>query len=175
MKKALAITLAISLALLMLFPLSGCKVGPRAAERYAEEAMQRAIGDEGEVTVDSGGEQVTIKTDEGETTIGQTTSLPDGFPDIIPVYPNIVITTSSKSTYDGKVSFSVAAESSDSFEDVSGWYMSQLEGWENKSEMTTEGDGGKWAMISGDKGSYSLWVQVTSDDGVYIIMGVEEK
>lgn len=175
MKKILAITLVISLGLLMLFPLSGCKVGPRAAERYAEETLQRAIGDEGEVTIDSGGEQVTIKTDEGETTIGQSASLPDGFPDEIPVYPNIKITTSTRSTNNGKVSFSVAAESSDSFEDVSSWYMNQLEGWENKNEMTTEGDDGKWAMISGDKGSYSLWVQVNSDDTVYIIMGVEEK
>jgi hypothetical protein len=174
MKKTLAITLAISLALFMLFPLSGCKVGPRAAERYAEETMQRAIGDEGEVSVDSGGEQITITTDEGESIIGSTT-LPDGFPDIVPVYPNMTIISSSKFTQDNKTGFSLTAETSDGFDAVSTWYSGQLDGWEDKSEYTSEGDGFKNSMISANKNAYSLWLQITEDEsGTYITMGVEE-
>ncbi len=46
-------------------------------------------------------------------TIGEGTDLPDGFPDVIPVYANIVITTSWKATEDDLEAFSVAASSSD--------------------------------------------------------------
>ena len=46
------------------------------------------------MNISSDEDTVEIKTDEGEATFGEGADLPEGFPDAIPVYGNMDITTS---------------------------------------------------------------------------------
>ena len=114
MKKIIAPVVVISLTIFMLFSAGGCR--ERIAEESVEAAIEEAIEDEGgggDVEVDINKGETTITTDEGEMTIGEGTDLPDGFPDVIPMYANMVIATSWKVTEDDKEVFSIAALSSE--------------------------------------------------------------
>jgi hypothetical protein len=174
MKKIITLAVVISLAIFMLFSASGCK--ERIAEESVEAAIEEAIGDEGgDVEVDIGEGETTITTDEGKITIGEGTDLPDGFPDTIPMYANLVITTSWKNTEDGKDVFSVAASSDDSGSAIFDWYMSQLGGWQNVSKFSSESEGETFSSISADNGTYSLIVTIIeTDEGTAVSISVGE-
>jgi len=170
MKKAITLILIISLAVFMLFSAGGCKVGEKIAEKITEEAVENAIeenieegGGEAEVDVSEG--QTTVTTDEGEVTVGQGAELPDGFPEVIPVYPDMEITASWKATEDGKETFSVSALTSDSGSTVLDWYKSELGDWEIESEFTSESDGDKTSSISANNGTYGLFILIVESDG----------
>jgi hypothetical protein len=174
MKKTIALVAVISLAIFMLFSGSGCKGD--ATEESVETAIEEAIESEGgnaEVDISEG--ETTITTDEGEVTIGEGTDLPDGFPDVIPVYANLVITTSWKTTENGLDAFSVAASSNDSGSTIFDWYMSQLGGWQNVSEFTNESEGQTLSSISADNGTYTLIVTIIeSEEGTMVTISVSE-
>lgn len=168
MKKAIALVLAISLAVFMLFSAGGCK--GEIAEKITEKAMENAIeenieegGGEAEVDVSEG--ETTVTTDEGEVTVGEGTELSEGFPDVVPVYPDMEITASWKATEDGKETFSVSALTSDSGSTVIDWYKSELGGWEIESEFTSESDGEKTSSISANNGTYGLFILIVESDG----------
>ncbi|MDD5621620.1 MAG: hypothetical protein PHQ09_00470 [Actinomycetota bacterium] len=174
MKKIITLTAILSLVIFMLFSASGCK--REAAEESVEAAIEEAIESEGgnaEVDISEG--ETTITTDEGEMTIGQGTDLPDGFPDAIPVYANMIITTSWKTTEDGLEAFSVAASSSDSGSTIFDWYISQLGGWQNLNQFTTGSEEEALSSISADNGTYTLIVTVIeTDEGTVVTISVSE-
>ena len=95
MKKIITLAVIISVAAFMLFSAGGCsKVGQRIADTITEEAIEEAIeqgiegeGGQAEVDIDEG--EVTITTDEGETSWGLSTELPEDFPKVVPLYPNM--------------------------------------------------------------------------------------
>ena len=161
-----------SLAIFMLFSGSGCKGTEESVETAIEEAIESEGGD-AEVDISEG--ETTITTDEGEMTIGQGSDLPDGFPDVIPVYANLVITTSWKTTENGLDAFSVAASSNDSGSTIFDWYMSQLGGWQNINEFTSESDGQTLSSISADNGTYTLIVTIIeTEEGTMVTVSVSE-
>src|SRR3972149_2195979 len=175
MKKIMALALVIGLAIFMLFSASGCK-GEKVTEENIEQAIEEAIESEGgEAEVDISEGETTITTDEGEMTIGQGSDLPDGFPDVIPVYANMVITTSWTTTENGLDAFSVAASSNDPGSTIFDWYISQLGGWQNVSEFTSESEGQTLSSISADNGTYNLIVTIMeTDEGTTVTVSVSE-
>jgi len=170
MKKIITLAVVISLAIFMLFSASGCKGA------VTEESVEAAIeGEGGDAEVDISEGEATITTDEGEMTIGEGTDLPDGFPDVIPVYANIVITTSWKATEDDLEAFSVAASSSDPGSTIFNWYISQLGGWQNLNQFTSENEGETLSSISADNGTYTLIVTIIeTDEDTMVTISVSE-
>jgi len=177
MKKAIALVLVISLAIFMLFSVSGCfNLGQKVAEKVTEKAVEKAIESEGgEAEVDIGEEGVSIKTDEGEMTIGEGAELPDDFPKVVPVHPDIEISSSWKSVENGKENFSISGMTSDSREKIFNWYKDELGGWEIEGEFTSESGGESTSTISANDGTYSVVVLIMeSDEGTVVTLAVSE-
>lgn len=194
MKRIIAITAVVVSVLLALVFAGGCK-GQRIAERIAEEAIEKAIeqdsgenveidldegevtiqSDEGEVSISSDDETVEIKSDEGEATFGTGAELPEGFPDSVPVYENMTITSSWKSSEGDKNNYSITAISEDSVDDVFGWYKTKLEGWDIEGEFALDTDEGKTASLGANSGGIEMTLMTSdSDEGTIVVQTVSK-
>jgi hypothetical protein len=196
MKRLTAIIALTVSMLLVLLLASGC-FGQNIAERIAEEVIEKAIeedngenveidldddgitikGEDGEVSISADDETVEIKSDDGEFTIGIGAELPEGFPGNVPVYPDMEITTSWKSTEDDKVSFSISGLTEEAGDDVFAWYKDKLSGWEIESEFTASGDDVKTSSLSvkSDGLIMVLMVIESDDEGTIITQSVTEE
>ncbi|MBU2563484.1 MAG: hypothetical protein KJ568_03430 [Actinobacteria bacterium] len=179
MKKAIALTAVISMTIFMLFSVSGCfNLGQKVAEKVTEKVFEKAIESEGgEAEVDIGEEGVSIKTDEGEMTMGEGVELPDGFPKVVPVYPDMQIYSSSKFVGDDeKEGFYVSGTTSDSGSTVFDWYKSQLSNWDTEeSEVTSGGESMYTIYASNDAYDVSVIIMdVESEDEVMVTLSVNE-
>ncbi|MFC2159345.1 hypothetical protein ACFLQS_01360 [Actinomycetota bacterium] len=197
MKKIIAIIAVVVSILLVLFAVSGCKVGQNIAENIAEEAIERAIekesgenveidleegemtikGEDGEVNISSDDDTVEIKSDEGEATFGSGAELPEGFPGNVPVYPDMELTTSWKSTEGDKDNYSISGLTEDAGDDVFEWYKDKLSGWNIEGEFTMSGDDGKTSTLSakGDGLTVTIMVIETEDEGTAVVQTVVEE
>jgi len=192
MKKPITITAVVISVLLALVSAVGC-LGQRIAEKVTEEAIEKAIekesgenveidleegeiniqGEEGDVSISSDDESVEIKSDEGEATFGTGADLPEGFPEDVPVYGNMTITSSWKSTQDGKDNYSITGISQDSVDDVFEWYKSQLGGWDIEGEFVIDTDEGKTSSLGAGSGGMEMTLMVMeSDEGTTIVQTV---
>lgn len=194
MKKVIPIIAVVLSIMLALVFAGSCKRS--LAERITEEAIERAIekesggdveidldegevtiqSDEGEVSISSDNETVEIESDEGSATFGTGADLPEGFPEIVPVYGNMEISASWVGTdEDGVTSWTVSGESQDSLDDVKAWYESQLSGWEITGQFAMESDDGATASINAMTDGYEFSLMITEDeDGTYVFIGVTE-
>jgi len=177
MKKVIAL---IFVLLMLLFSVSGCRsVSQKITEKVVEETVEKAAESEGEdVDVDYGEDEVTLKTDEGEVTIGKAAELPDGFPGEVPVNSDLQITTSFKGTSDGKVNFSVSGTYNGSGEDLFNWYKDKLSGWNVENEFSADmGDEGKSFSLSASSDKYEIGVLImeSEDEATALILSVTEK
>ena len=166
MKKIMYVITVVCVILIALFLAAGCK--GKIIERITEGAIESAIEaqSDGEVDIDVSEGGISIKTDEGEVTIGEGTDLPDGFPSIIPVYPDMTIQTAWKSTEDDKDNFYISALSDDSGEKIFNWYKDKMSGWEIESEFTQDsGEDGITMSINGNNGTYMLSILIFEDEG----------
>jgi hypothetical protein len=133
--------------------------------------------EDGEMSIDSDGDQTVIQSDDGTTIIGSSTGeLPDNFPDEVPVPSSVVFEyTQAMSSPDGQM-FVVGGTSSSSHEDVSAEYIAALEaaGFSQEQLLTTpEGsffayDNGTWAVggsASDDDGATAFAMTVTPSSG----------
>jgi len=175
MKKAIAF---IFVLLMVLFSVSGCR---SVEEKVAEKVIEKAAESKGEdVDVDLSEEGVTIKSDEGELNIGEGAELPDGFPDVVPINPDLQIVTSWKSTEEGKENFAVSAlYDKGSGNEIFNWYKNELvsSGWEITNEYTVDsGDEGKSSSLQADNGGYDLVVVVMdTEEEVSVMISVTEQ
>lgn len=177
MKKIVALTAVISMTIFMLFSVSGCfNLGQKVVEKITEEVIEKAIESEGgEAEVEIGEEGVSIKTDEAEMTIGEGTDLPEGFPKVVPVYPDMQLSTTWKSVDDGKDYFSVSGISSNPGKEVFDWYKGKLSGWDIEGEFVAESGGESTFTISANDGTYYLSVMIMeSEDEVMVTLYVDE-
>jgi hypothetical protein len=197
MKKIIVIIAVTVSLMLVLFMTGGCKVGQNIAENIAEEAIERAIekesgedveidleegeitiqGEDGEVNISSDDDTVEIKSDDGEVTFGSGAELPEGFPGNVPVYPDMELTTSWKSTEDDKNNYSISGLTEDAGDDVFAWYKDKLSGWDIEGEFTMSGDEGKTSTLSA-KGSgliVTIMVIETEDEGTAVVQTVTEE
>ena len=178
MKKIIAIIAVIVPMLLVLVLASGC-FGQNIAEKIAEEAIEKAIeSDSGEnVDIDFDDDEITIKSDDGEVSIGMGSDLPDNFPDNVPVYPDMEIISSWSVTEDDKDSYSINGLTEDAGDDVFAWYKESLSGWEIENEFSASGDDVKTSSLSAKSGGLVVVIMVveTEDEGTSIMLSVTEE
>jgi len=196
MKRLTAIIALIVSMLLVLLLASGC-FGQNIAERIAEEVIEKAIeedngenveidldddgitikGEDGEVSISADDETVEIKSDDGEFTIGSGAELPEGFPGNVPVYPDMEITTSWRSTDNDKDNYSISGLTEDAGDDVFAWYKDKLSGWNIEGEFTVNVDDGKSSSLTakGDGLILNIMVIETEDEGTAVVQTVTEE
>lgn len=173
MKKTIMLVLIMSLAAFVLLSAGGCsKVGERIAESISEEAIESAIeegieGEGGQAEVDISGDEVTVTTEEGETSWGLSTELPEGFPKVVPIYPDMTPTSTMTWEEDGNKYFMVGFETADPGKKVYDWYMYQFPtaGWTIDYNSTTTSNGDKYYYVTANDGTLEVSVIVSEYEG----------
>ncbi|HET6352172.1 MAG TPA: hypothetical protein VFG89_08595 [Coriobacteriia bacterium] len=125
--------------------LVGCA---KIAEKATEAAVEKATG----VKVDKNGEEVTIKTEDGEATVSSDTELPADFPADVPIYENATVNAAMSNKTDQGMSYLVGLTSDDDAKEVFAWYKQAFEdkGWEIKSTMEVGDSVGGLSAEKGD-------------------------
>ncbi len=155
-----------SLVLVASTSLPACNsITERLTEKAVEAAMEKAIeGNSGnDVDIDTSGKSVTIKTKnaKGEEVVLQTQTgqLPDGWPKDIPPYPGAKINGSLVTGKGGMLML----ETSDTPDQVIGFYRSKLPQMKQKSEMKLENH--TMLTFETEQGKRGLAVGATAQDG----------
>jgi hypothetical protein len=171
MKKIIAIAIMMSLAAFFLLPAGGCsKVAESITEEAIESAIEEGIESEGgQAEVDISGGEVTVKTDEGETSWGLSTDLPENFPGTVPLYSNMTPKSTMTWQEDGKDYFIIDFETPDDGEGIYNWYLDKFpaEGWNVEFDSKTEATAGNASYyIQASDDSYLVAVIVSVYDEV---------
>lgn len=151
----LLIMTLLSLSLFM----TGCQ---SAAEKATEKAIEQSTGGQAKVDVDK--DQVTVKTDEGTTTIGGTNQWPDKMPADVPKFNSgKIVSATVSNTTDNGLGIWVGIEGT-SMDDLTK-YTNQLEaaGWKIES-TTTMTDG---YMVTASKGEQTLLVSFSKSNDTF--------
>lgn len=134
-----------------------------AANRFfgksaAEKAIEAATG--GNANVDTNGNDVTVKTDEG--TWSTSDKLPADFPTDVPLYPGATVQGSVASAQQQGGGHYAGLETTDSIDKVMSWYKAEVvaKGWTVSTNL--EVDGG--LMIGGSKDTRDLVVTISKQD-----------
>jgi hypothetical protein len=139
-----------------------------AGEAMAEKLMEKAMG--GGAKVDIKGEQVHVKTKDGEMLVGGTEGLkvPDSFPKDVPVYKGAKV-VQSFSRPDGQT---LMLQTSDSGETIMDFYSKEMKsgGWSEEMAMRQE-KGGMLAYKKEER-IVNLVVSDTDDEGRMIHLNV---
>ena len=159
-------TASIALTALLL---AGCG---SAAENLAEEAAERAAeaagGGDVEIDVDEGGGNVTIGNDEGSVSVGSGASLPEDFPQDMPLPPDVPLAAgSSFDQGEGErvigAQYSMEGSSRDQQSELASYYESELPaaGWTVVSTNSVDGPGTLGTFYEVEKGDLSGSVVVS--------------
>lgn len=137
-KKLLIVGLILALAL----GLVGCKsIEEKIGEEVGEEIAGGIVG--GDVEVD--GEDVTIKTEDGDVSIsGDTGEIPADFPDDLPIYEPSGVDSATSMASGGTTTYYVNLTTEDAIPTAYEWYKAEVadRGWAITSDllMTTDSD-----------------------------------
>ncbi|HSQ21460.1 MAG TPA: hypothetical protein VLQ52_01490 [Coriobacteriia bacterium] len=170
MKRLLIGALVIVLAL----GLAGCKsVSDKIGEEIGEEIVGGAIG--GDVEVDD--DQVTIETDEGETTIaGGEGVLVDEFPRDFPLYDGASVVTSTYfGAADGRDQVYAMLSTGDGVDEVYEWYKAELQtgGWSLTNDVDMSTGDSELAQLAAESGTREAAVMVSEgSEGTEIVINV---
>jgi hypothetical protein len=138
------------------------------AERVTEGVLERAAGGDVDIDFDEDGGSVTVETSEGTARFGAGGTLPDSFPDDVPL-PSAdyqVAQSFEQSGSDGvavQVSLGVEAAASDIAEELEGEFAAG--GWENESTSRTSGDGFTQITMVFLKDDLRVMLMIMADDG----------
>lgn len=171
--------IAVATLLPMAFVAAACssaseKIGEKAAEKAAENALEQEGG--GNVDIDTKDGSVKIETKDGtfesdgdgnfkaegkDGTITGGTSMPDGWPEDVPLPDGVEVTYGSSTPQGMSVTFS----SSDSAEDVFEAVKAILDGWkvEDETSMNTPDTKMRSAQFKDGKRALFLTVSESSD------------
>jgi hypothetical protein len=160
MKKKIVIVLAILIAIAFL--LNGCII-----QRILETAQ--------DIVRRSDGPDPDFYQEEPSSTIHA--EIPKGFPKSVPIYPDMSIDHSNKSTTNGKDFFSVGYITKDKGEKIFGWYRKNMDRWEILTEGINEIEGHeKQYTIMSQDDIFSFTVLIIEDDkGTSVILTVAER
>ncbi len=180
MKKIIALAVILSLAVFLVFSAGGCsKVGRRVAESISEKTIEQAVekgieSEGGQADVDISEEGVSIKTDEGTTSWGTGTEMPENFPKVVPVYPDMTPVSTMSWQEEGKDFFVIGFETDDPGEKVYNWYMDKFpaEGWTVEYNASSTSDGGNFYQVVADDGTYLTAVAITEESGSATSVGL---
>lgn len=154
--------LVVTVLVLSVFMAAGCgrkETGEKVAEGMLEGTLERATGEDAEV--DLGGGDVTIKTEEGTTTMSETAEWPsDMFADVPEFTYGVVERVTRSDRQGGQKAMTVyfrelRADGPES-------YAKDLEsaGWQSQMSMAA----GKGGMINAQKGDLALSLMYNNDD-----------
>jgi hypothetical protein len=120
------------------------------------------------VNQDGSGGSVTVKTDQGSMEISGGDSgaakWPDGLP--LKVFGGATITSSMKSTSNGKQGFTVSLTSKKDPKAAADFYEAELKGAGVKVDRNEiESDGSVMITLTGDGEKNSAWITITKDKG----------
>ena len=160
---------ALCVVLPTVLALSGCSKS--SDELAAEAAIRAATGHD--VKVDRDGEQVTVRTDEGEMRIagGDDLALPDGFPDDIYLPPQYRVTSVMDMGGTHVVSLSAHGRAGAMFEEARD--SMQKAGWQQTMAMQHDADNAMLAFEKGDRASV-LSFSGAGDDEVQVGVQLRE-
>lgn len=176
MKKIIITISVLSVTIMLVLALGGCT--KNIAAKIAEKAIENAAAKEGEsvdVNLDKG--QVNITDKEGnEVSIGGTT-VPKGWPDVVPVNENITIQFSGSQKTDNKMNYNISGLYKGTSEDLYNFYKGALTSFTVDSDSVTDsGEDGKIYSLQFSNDKYTVSVFVTdSNKEVAVILSVNEK
>ncbi len=115
-------------AVVAAFVLSGCGLAENAVEGAVEQAVERGVEEATGADLETTDDGFTMKTEDGEFTMGSDGSLPDGFPENeVPLVDGDIIQTAKVA--DGtQDAFHVTVDSPGDFDTVGDKAMELLEG-----------------------------------------------
>jgi hypothetical protein len=149
-----SLVLAAALAL----PSMGCKrLAERAAEKAEEKAIEKSTG--GQVSINGQKGTMTIVTDAGAMTLGETAKIPDDFPKAVAVYANAKPKMAVKSAANGKEAWSLSLETPDTKDQVVAFYKANMSGFTVASTM----DMGTSTMTVYQSPKYDVTMMVSAE------------
>lgn len=139
-------------------------IGQYISKMVAQKASSAFLsGVTGQNVNVSGGENVTIKTGDGEVNINSDGKVPDSFPKDFPIYPNSKVTGSfSTNGKDDTKGSSVVWESSDTTAKVSEFYKNELP--KAGYTIVTDYTSGDTMTLTFEKSGTSGFIGVGSSD-----------
>ena len=176
MKKIIITISILAVAVMLVLALGGCtqNIAAKIAEKAIEDAAAKS-GESVDVNLDEG--QINIKDEEGnEVSLGGTT-VPEGWPDVVPVNENITIQFSTTTKTDNKMNYSISGLYKGTSEDLYNFYKGALTSFSLDSDSVTDsGEEGKIYSLVFSNDKYTVSVFVTDNNKeVAIILSVNEK
>jgi hypothetical protein len=135
----------------------GKKAGERAAEGLMERTLERATGGDADVDLGGGGKDVTIKTDQGTTTMSETASWPADFMTDVPEFKYATIERVSRTVGTKEGQFSMTVWFNSLQEGGVEKYAEDLKaaGWQIQ-QITAAGKGGMVMAVKGEEAGLSV-------------------
>ena len=176
MKKIIITISILAVAVMLVFALGGCtqNIAAKIAEKAIEDAAAKS-GESVDVNLDEG--QVNITDEEGnEVSLGGTT-VPEGWPDAVPVNKDITIQLSGSMKIDNKMNYNISGLYKGTSEDLYNFYKGALTSFTIDSDSVTDsGEEGKIYSLVFSNDKYTVSVFVTDNNKeVAIILSVNEK
>jgi len=176
MKKIIITISVLAVAIMLVLALGGCtkNIAAKIAEKAIEDAAAKS-GESVDINLENG--QVNMTDKEGnEVSIGGTT-VPKGWPDVVPVNENITIQFSGSQKTDNKMNYNISGLYKGTSEDLYNFYKSALTSFTVDSDSVTDsGENGKIYSLQFSNDKYTVSVFVTdSNKEVAVILSVNEK
>ena len=176
MKKIIIIISVLAVAAMLVLAFGGCtqNIAAKIAEKAIEDAAAKS-GESVDINLENG--QVNMTDKEGnEVSIGGTT-VPKGWPDVVPVNENITIQFSGSQKTDNKMNYNISGLYKGTSEDLYNFYKSALTSFTVDSDSVTDsGEDGKIYSLLFSNDKYTVSVFVTdSNKEVAVILSVNEK
>ncbi len=176
MKKIIITISILAVAVMLVLALGGCtqNIAAKIAEKAIEDAAAKS-GESVDVNLDEG--KVNITDEEGnEVSLGGTT-VPEGWPDVVPVNKDITIQLSGSMKIDNKMNYNISGLYKGTSEDLYNFYKGALTSFSLDSDSVTDsGEDGKFYSLVFSNDKYTVSVFVTdSNKEVAVILSVNEK
>lgn len=130
------------------------------AENLTENIIESASGS-ANVDINTEDKSFTIETEEGSVSAQSGESLPDDFPDVVVLYDDQNITGTFNQSSDTQQSWSVAAETDATLDQVGGFFESSYSDWESAGTYSTE----SLKSYTYSKDGLSVYIAVTKNEG----------
>jgi len=184
--KLIIIAPIIIAVIVIAFTFSSCE---KAEEEIAERVVKKPVESEtveetNDIDIDTDvgvdgteGELKITGDDEEEINTGEA-DIPDGWPQEVPIHPDLEIISSNIFTQEGEKAFLVSAmyKKGSSLE-LFNWYKSKLSpSWEIVSEVSDSNEGGFFYSIRANTSLYDLYLTITEFEGeISVIINVGEE
>lgn len=135
----------------------GCgKAADKASEKIAEKAIEQSAGDGVDVDINADDGTYSVNTPDGSYQAG--TSVPDTWPDDIPLPKDLNVSSGMNATDAGTQVVTVSGSTGDDLNELKALYKSALSGWTEGYSSESVTDGTKYMQLMLQDGDRSLTV-----------------